>query len=45
MIDVIQERGNVSLSRARFIARDQTVKLNSQLTEARSQALELDVYE
>jgi len=45
LIGIIQERGNVSLSRARFIARDQTAKLNSQLTEARSQALGLDVYE
>lgn len=45
LISIIRERGDVSLSRAKFIARDQTAKLNSQLTEARSQALGLDVYE
>lgn len=45
LISIIQERGDVSLSRAKFIARDQTAKLNSALTEARSKALGLDVYE
>ncbi len=45
LISIIRERGDVSLSRAKFIARDQTAKLNSGLTEARSKALGLDVYE
>lgn len=45
LISIIRERGDVSLSRAKFIARDQTSKLNAELTEARSKALGLDVYE
>ena len=45
LISIIRERGNVTLSRAKFIARDQTSKLNAELTEARSNALGLDVYE
>lgn len=45
LIDTIRERGNVTKSRAKFIARDQTAKLNADLTEARSVALGLDLYE
>ncbi len=45
LINIIRERGDVTLSRAKFIARDQTSKLNAELTEARSNALGLDVYE
>lgn len=45
LISIIRERGDVTLSRAKFIARDQTSKLNAELTEARSNALGLDVYE
>lgn len=45
LISLIRERGNVTLNRAKFIARDQTAKLNANLTEARSSALGLDVYE
>ncbi|HAH8787730.1 TPA: hypothetical protein HIQ84_001884 [Escherichia coli] len=45
LIDIIRERGNVTKSRARLIARDQTSKLNADLTEARSAALGLDIYE
>lgn len=41
----IRERGKVSKSRAKFIARDQTAKLNAALTESRSRALGLDLYE
>ncbi|PVZ86714.1 hypothetical protein C9426_14965 [Serratia sp. S1B] len=44
LIDIIHERGNVTKSRAKFIARDQAAKLNSDLTEARSMALGLDLY-
>lgn len=45
LIDIIKERGNVTRNRARFIARDQTSKLNADLTEARNVALGLDLYE
>lgn len=45
LIDLIRERGNVTKSRARLIARDQTSKLNADLTEARSTAMGLDIYE
>ena len=45
LIEIIRERGNVTKSRARLIARDQTSKLNADLTEARSTALGLDIYE
>lgn len=45
LIDTIKERGNVTRSRARLIARDQTSKLNADLTEARNVALGLDLYE
>lgn len=45
LIKIIKERGNVTRSRAKFIARDQTSKLNADLTEARNVALGLDLYE
>lgn len=45
LIDIIRERGNVTKSRAKLIARDQTSKLNADLTEARNVALGLDIYE
>ena len=45
LINIIRDRGDVTLSRAKFIARDQTSKLNAELTEARSNALGLDIYE
>lgn len=45
LIDLIRERGNVTKSRAKVIARDQTSKLNADMTEARSTALGLDIYE
>ncbi|MDM3316392.1 phage terminase large subunit [Citrobacter sp. Cb220] len=45
LIDLIKERGEVTRNRARFIARDQTSKLNADLTEARNVALGLDLYE
>jgi len=45
LINIIRERGNVTRSRAKFIARDQTSKLNADLTEARNVALGLDLYD
>lgn len=45
LIDIIRERGSVTKSRAKVIARDQTSKLNADMTEARSTALGLDIYE
>lgn len=45
LISIIKERGGVSKSRAKFIARDQTAKLNAALTESRSRSLGLDLYE
>ncbi|EDB6599538.1 hypothetical protein AHR24_22665 [Salmonella enterica subsp. diarizonae] len=45
LIDLIKERGEVTRNRARFIARDQTSKLNADLTEVRNVALGLDLYE
>lgn len=45
LIDIIKERGGVTRSRAKFIARDQTSKLNADFTEARNVALGLDIYE
>lgn len=43
-VQLIRERGQVTESRAKFIARDQTSKLNSSLTEIRSKELGLDLY-
>ncbi|MFS4413465.1 phage minor head protein [Providencia sp. T47] len=45
LISIIKSRGEVSKTRAKFIARDQTAKLNAALTESRSRALGLDLYE
>jgi SPP1 gp7 family putative phage head morphogenesis protein len=45
LISLISERGNVSKNRAKFIARDQTAKLNSAITEARQKSLGVDLYE
>ena len=45
LIDIIKERGNVTRNRARLIARDQTSKLNADLTQARNVSLGLDLYE
>jgi len=42
---IIYERSDVSMSRARFIARDQASKLNGDLTRIRSEELDLDYYE
>ncbi len=45
LTSIIKSRGEVSKARAKFIARDQTAKLNAALTESRSRALGLDLYE
>lgn len=45
LTSIIKERGEVSKARAKFIARDQTAKLNAAFTESRSRALGLDLYE
>lgn len=45
LIEIIRERGSVTKSRAKLIARDQTSKLNADLTEARSASLGIDLYE
>lgn len=44
LADKLQERGNVSESRAELIARDQTLKLNGQLTMTRQKAAGVDRY-
>ena len=41
---IIHERTNVSKSRARLIARDQTAKINAELDQARMQALGVKLY-
>ncbi|WP_323857665.1 phage head morphogenesis protein [Xenorhabdus doucetiae] len=45
LVSLIRERGQVTQGRAKFIARDQTAKLNAALTEARNKALGLDLYD
>lgn len=45
LTSIIKEHGEVSKARAKFIARDQTAKLNAAFTESRSRALGLDLYE
>ncbi|CAG9411339.1 hypothetical protein NVI2019_PEGOAJLN_00707 [Providencia alcalifaciens] len=45
LVSLIKERGNISKSRAKFIARDQTAKLNAALNESRHRSLGLDLYE
>lgn len=44
LIKNIYERGNVTKSRAKLIARDQTAKVNSAFNEARNKKLGIDVY-
>ncbi len=44
MIDEIREIGGVTQARARFIARDQTAKLNAALNRERNQALGIVEY-
>lgn len=44
MIQLIHERGDVTLNRAKFIARDQTAKLNADLNQARNADLGIDLY-
>lgn len=44
LIKDIYERGNVTKSRAKLIARDQTAKVNSALNEARNTKLGIDEY-
>lgn len=44
LINEIRERGNVSYSRAKLIARDQTAKINSDFEEERSTKLGFDEY-
>lgn len=41
---IIYERGGVTKNRAKFIARDQSAKINADLTEAREKALGNDLY-
>ncbi|CAE15273.1 unnamed protein product [Photorhabdus laumondii subsp. laumondii TTO1] len=45
LVSLIRERGQVTESRAKLIARDQTAKLNSALTETRQKALGIDLYD
>lgn len=45
LVSLIKERGNISKSRAKLIARDQTAKLNAALNESRHRSLGLDLYE
>lgn len=44
LITQIKDRGGVTLNRAKMVARDQTAKLNSSLTEIRSKALGSETY-
>lgn len=44
LINEIRERGNVSYSRAKLIARDQTAKVNADFNEERNKKLGFDVY-
>lgn len=44
LINEIRERGNVSYSRAKLIARDQTAKINADLEEERNKKLGFDIY-
>lgn len=44
LIANIYERGNVSKAHAKFVARDQTAKVNSALNEARNMKLGIDEY-
>lgn len=44
LVKNIYERGNVTYSRAKFIARDQTAKVNAAFNEARERKLGIDIY-
>lgn len=44
LIQLIHERGNVTKSRAKFIARDQTAKLNSAIVVNRNEGLGIKTY-
>lgn len=44
LIQIIHERGNVTMNRAKFIARDQTAKLNSAITRERNDKLGIKTY-
>lgn len=44
LINEIRARGNVSYSRAKLIARDQTAKINADFNEERNKKLGFDVY-
>ena len=44
LVKNIYERGNVTYSRAKFIARDQTAKVNAAFNEARERKLGVDIY-
>lgn len=44
LINEIRERGNVSYSRAKLIARDQTAKVNADFEEERNKKLGFDIY-
>lgn len=44
LINEIRERGNVSYSRAKLIARDQTAKINADFEEERNKRLGFDIY-
>ena len=44
LINEIRERGNVSYSRAKLIARDQTAKINADFEEERNKKLGFDIY-
>lgn len=44
LINEIRERGNVSYSRAKLIARDQTAKVNADFNEERNKKLGFDIY-
>lgn len=44
LIEELQELGNVTKRRARFIARDQTAKLNAAMNRERNQALGIEEY-
>lgn len=44
LIQIIHDRGNVTMNRAKFIARDQTAKLNSAITRERNNKLGIKTY-
>lgn len=44
LIQIIHERGNVTMNRAKFIARDQTAKLNAAIVKDRNEKLGIKTY-